>query len=188
MNFLYFHSQFNAEDAWNLLILKLQEIQARAEFLDFFYKLLSEKFVTLLNSPGSLPHVNIHTKQKFTMKFNETCPVIEETLHQILTSVLCTHYHLQIRPCISSWELPILCKWSNFCFRNLSSNSLHELYPHFLRPLRQPIPQHQEHLPQPIPQHFPHCIPQSIPQPIQQRFSLLSAPRLRARGELWPFI
>ena len=43
MNFLFFHSHFNAEEAWNLLILKLQEIQARVEFLNFFYKLLSEK-------------------------------------------------------------------------------------------------------------------------------------------------
>ena len=120
MNFLFFHSQFHVEEAWNLLILKLQEIEARVEFLDFFYNLISEKFVTLFNSPETLPHMNTHTKQKFTTKYNETRPDIEKTLHQIFqtardikssktpnitgliqnliddTSELCTHYHLQI--------------------------------------------------------------------------------------------
>ena len=87
--------------------------------LDCFCKLLSEKFVNVLNSPCSqcsVPHIHMHTKQKLTMMYNETEPVIEEILNQIaqtasninLSSTVtgliqelisdtgCTNYHLQI--------------------------------------------------------------------------------------------
>ena len=122
MIFLAFLSQFPRGEAWNLLILKAQETQARIRFLNYFYKLLSQRFVVVWSSSESVSHMPIDIQHKFIIWYNETQPEIDNFLHQIFqttskmkrndsqtitdliqklssdTSKLCAHYHLQTMP------------------------------------------------------------------------------------------
>ena len=122
MNFLAFLSQFPRGEAWNLLILKAQETQARIRFLNYFYKLLSQRLVVVWSSSESVSHMPIGIQHKFIIRYNETQPQIDNFLHQIFqttskikrsysqtitgrieklssdTSDLCSHYHPQTKP------------------------------------------------------------------------------------------
>ena len=121
-NSLVLLSQFPKGEAWNLLILKVKETQARISFLNYFYKLLSQRFVDVWSSSESVSRMPIDTQHQFIIKYHETQPQIHNFLHQIFqttseikrsdshtisglidkliadTSELCLQYHLQTKP------------------------------------------------------------------------------------------
>ena len=65
MNSLVLLSQFPNGEAWNLLILKVEETQARISFLNYFYKLLSQRFVDVWSSSESVSRMPIDTQHQF---------------------------------------------------------------------------------------------------------------------------
>ena len=122
MNSLVLLSQFPNGEGWNLLILKVEETQARISFLNYFYKLLSQRLVVFWSSSESVSHMPIGIQHKFIIRYNETQPQIDNFLHQIFqttseikrsdshtisglidkliadSSELCIQYHLQTKP------------------------------------------------------------------------------------------
>ena len=65
MNSLVLLSQFPNGEGWNLLILKVEETQARISFLNYFYKLLSQRFVDVWSSSESVSRMPIDTQHQF---------------------------------------------------------------------------------------------------------------------------